>query len=227
MGIRYTGTGYLSSAMAMDKGISKQMFRFNHVPVPEGFVLKKGDDPDLELHGLQYPIVVKTCCGGSSVGVFIVHSQEEYERSLKEAFSYEDQVVVEEFIEGRELTVAVVDNKAYPVVEISPVKGFYDYRNKYEPGAAIETCPEKTQQVMKLAETAALVLGLDTYCRLDFIMKENGELYCLEANTLPGMTPTSLIPQEAAVLGMDYPSLCEELIRVSRKRYQNSLRGTF
>ena len=233
MGIEYTGTGFLSSGIAMDKSITKQFFLAHGIPTPRGISFRKDDMVQRpEDAGLSFPLVVKTCCGGSSVGVFIVHSQEEYERSLKEAFSYEDQVVVEEFIEGRELTVAVVDNKAYPVVEISPVKGFYDYRNKYEPGAAIETCPaqippEKTQQVMKLAETAALVLGLDTYCRLDFIMKENGELYCLEANTLPGMTPTSLIPQEAAVLGMDYPSLCEELIRVSRKRYQNSLRGTF
>ena len=126
----------------------------------------------------------------------------------------------------------MVDDHAYPVVEIAPVEGFYDYRNKYEPGATIETCPadipeEKTREVMKLAEDAARVLGLEAYCRLDFIMKENGDLYCLEANTLPGMTPTSLIPQEAAVLGMDYPSLCEELIRVSKKKYQKAAGENF
>ena len=224
MGIRYTGTGYLSSAMAMDKGISKQIFRFNHVPVPEGFVMKKGDDPDLELHGLQYPIVVKTCCGGSSVGVYMVHDRNEYEEALRMAYSYEDDIVVEEYISGREFSVAVVDGRAFPVIEIQPLQGFYDYHNKYAPGSTIETCPaelsrELTVKMQKYAEAAAAVLGMEAYCRLDFMMRENGDMFCLEANTLPGMTPTSLIPQEARALGIDYPTLCEMLIEISLRRY--------
>lgn len=233
MGIQYTGTGFLSSGIAMDKSVTKQFFRAHGIPTPAGVTFRKEHAVlKPEDAGLSFPVVVKTCCGGSSVGVYIVQSQQEYEQSLKEAFSYEDQVIVEEYIKGRELTAAVVDDHAYPVVEIAPVEGFYDYRNKYEPGATIETCPadipeEKTREVTKLAEDAARVLGLEAYCRLDFIMKENGDLYCLEANTLPGMTPTSLIPQEAAVLGMDYPSLCEELIRVSKKKYQKAAGGNF
>ena len=224
MGIRYTGTGYLSSAMAMDKGISKQIFRFNHVPVPEGFVMKKGDDPDLELHGLQYPIVVKTCCGGSSVGVYMVHDRNEYEEALRMAYSYEDDIVVEEYISGREFSVAVVDGRAFPVIEIQPLQGFYDYHNKYAPGSTIETCPaelsrELTVKMQKYAEEAAAALGMEAYCRLDFMMRENGDMFCLEANTLPGMTPTSLIPQEARALGIDYPTLCEMLIEISLRRY--------
>lgn len=227
MGIKYTGTGYLSSAMAMDKGITKQMFRMNHVPTPMGVAMeKKSCVTDLKALGMEFPVVVKTCCGGSSVGVYIVYNQQEYEEALKNAYSYEDEVVVEEYIKGREFSVAVVDGKAYPVIEIAPLQGFYDYKNKYQAGSTIETCPadlsmELTKKMQRYAEEGARALSLEGYCRLDFIMKENGDMYCLEANTLPGMTPTSLIPQEAKVLGIDYPSLCEELIRVSMKKYEN------
>lgn len=225
MGIRYTGTGYLSSAMAMDKGITKQMFYMNHVPVPIGRAMSRGSCvQDIRKLGLEFPVVVKTCCGGSSVGVYIVSDQKEYEEALEAAFSYEDEVVVEEYIEGREFSVAVVDGKAYPVIEIRPLSGFYDYTNKYKPGSTIETCPaeiprELTRKMQQIAEAGARALQMEGYCRLDFIMKDNGDIYCLEANTLPGMTPTSLIPQEAAVLGMSFADLCEELIRVSMLKY--------
>lgn len=228
MGIKYTGTGYLSSALAMDKGITKQMFLMNHVPTPKGTTMeKKSYTTDLYELGMEFPVVVKTCCGGSSVGVYMVNDQAEYEKALQEAFSYEDEVVVEEYIKGREFSVAVVDGKAYPIIEIAPLEGFYDYKNKYQAGSTIETCPadlspELTEIMQKYAELGAKALSLEAYCRLDFMMKENGEMYCLEANTLPGMTPTSLIPQEAQVLGMDYPQLCEELIRVSLKKYNES-----
>lgn len=226
LGIRYTGTGYLSSAMAMDKGITKQMFLMNHVPCPKGTSMKKEDcTKKIEDLKMEFPVVVKTCCGGSSVGVYIVNNQKEYEEALEAAFSYEDEVVVEEYIKGREFSVAVVDGKAYPIIEIAPIQGFYDYKNKYQAGSTIETCPadlspELTQKMQRYAEEGAKALSLEAYCRLDFMMKENGEMYCLEANTLPGMTPTSLIPQEAQVLGMDYPTLCEELIHISMKKYK-------
>ena len=226
MGIRYTGTGYLSSALAMDKGITKQLFRMNHVPTPESVVLPKAKrERDFSGLGLSFPAVVKPCCGGSSVGVFIVHNQKEYEEALEEAYSYEDEVVVEEYIEGREFSVAVVDGKAYPIIEIRPLSGFYDYRNKYEPGSTIETCPaelsqELTEKMQGFARAGAEALEMEGYCRLDFMMRPNGEIFCLEANSLPGMTPTSLIPQEARVLGMDFGDLCEELIRVSMKKYE-------
>lgn len=226
-GIRYTGAGYLSSAMAMDKGIAKKMFRICGVPTPMGTELVRGRcSTKLADQGMEFPVVVKTCCGGSSVGVYITHNQQEYEEALENAFSYENQVVVEEYVAGREFSVGVVDGKAYPVIEIAPLVGFYDYKNKYSAGAAVETCPahltqEETQRMQKFAELGAKALGIDSYCRLDFLMKENGEMYCLEANTLPGMTPTSLLPQEAAALGMDYPTLCEHLIHISLKKYQS------
>lgn len=226
MGIRYTGTGYLSSAMAMDKGITKQMFLMNHVPTPKGVSMcRSACEKDLSVLGMEFPVVVKTCCGGSSVGVYIVKDQEEYEKALEAAFSYEEEVVVEEYIKGREFSVAVVDVRAYPVIEIQPLQGFYDYTNKYQPGLTVETCPaelspELTEKMQRIAEAGTKALSLEAYCRLDFIMKENGDMYCLEANTLPGMTPTSLVPQEAQVVGMDYPALCEELLRVSLKKYE-------
>ncbi len=226
MGIRYTGTGYLSSAMAMDKGITKQMFRMHQVPTPGGTTMQKNSRTEsLEELGMEFPVVVKTCCGGSSVGVYIANNQEEYVQALEEAFGYEEEVVIEEYIRGREFSVGVVDGKAYPVIEIAPLQGFYDYKNKYQPGSTIETCPaeispELTEKMQRYAEAGAKALSMESYCRLDFMMKENGEMYCLEANTLPGMTPTSLLPQEAQVLGMDFPALCEELIRVSLKKYE-------
>lgn len=226
MGIKYTGTGYLSSAMAMDKGITKQMFQMNNVPCPKGVTMKKNSfTSDIHDLGMDFPVVVKTCCGGSSVGVYIVNDQKEYEEALEAAYSYEDEVVIEEYIKGREFSVAVVDGKAYPIIEIAPIQGFYDYKSKYQAGSTIETCPaelsaELTEKMQRYAELGAKALSLEAYCRLDFMMKDNGEMYCLEANTLPGMTPTSLIPQEAQVLGMDYPTLCEELIKISMKKYE-------
>lgn len=226
LGIIYTGSGYLGSAIAMDKGLSKKLFLESGVPTPAGAILKKGE-PVKELweYGLSLPCVVKASCGGSSVGVYIVHTQEAYEEALKEAFTYDDVVVLEQYIKGREFSVGVVDGVAYPIIEIAPIQGFYDYKNKYQAGSTIETCPaeispELTEKMQHYAEAGAKALFMEGYCRLDFMMKENGDMYCLEANTLPGMTPTSLIPQEAKVLGIDYPTLCEKLIEVSMKKYQ-------
>ena len=225
MGIPYTGTGYLSSAMAMDKGVTKAMFQMRGVSTPGGKAMKKKDRQDsLAALGMEFPVVVKTCCGGSSVGVYIVNNQKEYEDAIDGAYSYEDEVVVEEYIRGREFSVAVVDGKAYPIIEIAPKQGFYDYKNKYQAGSTVETCPaeispELTEKMQHYAEAGAKALCIEGYARFDFMMKENGDMYCLEANTLPGMTPTSLIPQEAKVLGIDYPDLCEELIRISFKKY--------
>ncbi len=219
-GIRYSGTGYLSSAIAMDKALTKQFFRWNKVHTPAGGLICKDDeDKSYTALGVQLPVVVKPCCGGSSVGVAIAKTDEEYQAALADAFSFEDRVVVEEFIRGREFSVAVVAGEAYPVIEIAPIQGFYDYKNKYSAGSTVETCPaelskKKTLQMQKMAEAGARALGITGYCRLDFLMDSEGELFCLEANTLPGMPRTSLIPQEAAVLGITFPELCEKLLGI-------------
>lgn len=225
-GIKYTGSDYLSSAIAMNKDMAKQLFAYGDIPAPKGIgMTKETREDDVTKLGLTLPCVVKPCCGGSSIGVTIVRDAAEFKAALDEAFKWEDHLIIEEYVKGREFSVGVLEGKALPVIEIAPIQGFYDYKNKYQAGSTVETCPaeispELTAKMQENAVKAAKALGLTGYSRLDFMMKENGDMYCLEANTLPGMTPTSLIPQEAKVLGMDYPTLCEELIRISLKKYE-------
>lgn len=228
MGITYTGTDYLSSAVSMNKGISKDLFAVYGIPTPMGFRLKKGQKTEQKP---AFPCIVKACCGGSSVGVVIAAGEEDYEAALEEAFVYDEEVIVEQYIEGREFSVGVMDGKALPVIEIAPLTGFYDYKNKYQPGATVETCPadlptDKTKEIQSYAEKVFAALRLQNYARMDFMMSRTGEVYCLEANTLPGMTPTSLLPQEAAVLGMDFGDLCEEILRLALcGEYKSGIQG--
>ena len=214
MGITYTGTDYVSSALSMDKGLSKELFAYHGVPTPAGIRLRKGQKQE---KAVPFPCIVKACCGGSSVGVSIALKEEEYEKALQEAFLYDDEVIVEQYIEGREFSVGVMDGRALPIIEIAPLQGFYDYKNKYQPGSTIETCPallseEKTKEIQDYAEQAFRVLRLKNYARMDFMMNKEGEVFCLEANTLPGMTPTSLLPQEAAAEGVSFEELCERIM---------------
>ena len=248
--IPYTGCGSLGSALAMDKALSKMMFRKDGVSTPAGILLRKEElehaktehagsadarketerasaddasDPAGALPGLDrvvLPVVVKPCCGGSSVGVSIARTREEYLEALRVGFSYEDTLIVEQYVEGREFSVGIVDGEVYPVIEIAPIEGFYDYTNKYKAGATVETCPaalppDLTAKMQREALRAYQSLHLNGYGRIDIMMDRNDNIYCLEANTLPGMTPTSLLPQEAAVLGMDFGALCEKLIDIS------------
>lgn len=224
-GIRYTGSDYLGSAIAMNKGLSREFFASAGVPVAKGCHIKKGEAA--EQTGIPLPCVVKPCCGGSSVGISIARTKEEYEQALQEAFHYEDELVIEEYIEGREFSIGVVDGVAYPVIEIAPLEGFYDYKNKYKAGSTVETCPAELPQEIseKMQEYAVIVaktLGLDTYSRTDFMLDKQNRIYCLETNTLPGMTATSLLPQEAQVLGIGYGELCEKLIEISLRKYNNA-----
>lgn len=220
-GIKYTGSGYLGSAIAMNKEVTKIMLRSSGIPVPEGVVLSKGEYAEV-----GFPCVVKPCSGGSSVGTSMVGSKSEYSAALELAFKYEDHVLVERFIKGRELTVGVMGGKAMPVIEIIPKAGWYDYKNKYQAGLTEEICPapisaEDTERVQRLAERVHTALMIDVYCRADFLMdNESGELYCLEANTLPGMTPTSLIPQMGREQGLDFGEVCEKIIKLSMEKYK-------
>ena len=226
-GIRYTGTGYLGSALAMNKGMAKQLFLENGIPTPRGTSLKRGEDAaKIEDCGIHFPCVVKPCSGGSSIGVSIVRDKAEYERALKEAFRWENELVIEEYVKGREFSVGVIDFQALPIIEIAPVEGFYDYKNKYKAGSTVETCPAElpeqiTKEMQGYAEKVAEVLGLNTYSRTDFLLDAEDHIFCLEANTLPGMTPTSLLPQEAKVTGVDFNQLCEKLIESSMRKYKN------
>lgn len=223
-GIKYTGTGYLGSANAMDKAMARQLLGGYGVPIAKGLTMTRAQ-MDATEPSFGFPCVVKPCCGGSSVGVSIAKNAQEYEEALQTAFSFEDRVVVEAFVSGREFSVGVLDGKALPIIEIAPVEGWYDYKNKYQAGSAVETCPaalseEKTKEMQHYAEMAAECLRLEAYSRTDFLMNEAGEIFCLESNTLPGMTPTSLLPQEAQQVGISYEELCEKLIALSLKKYQ-------
>ncbi len=212
-GIKYTGCGYLGSALAMNKSISKKLFANAGVLSPAGITIKK----DAVRSPVALPCVVKPCSGGSSVGTSIVNSPEEYNSALDLAFKYEDNVIVEQYIKGRELTVGVLDGKIMPIIEIIPLAGFYDYKNKYQAGPLD---PDTSKRLGDAALRAGEALMLDSYYRADFLMDPAGKIYCLEANTLPGMTPTSLIPQMALELGLDFGELCEKIIEVSLRKYE-------
>lgn len=225
-GVRYTGSDYLSSAIAMNKGMAKKLFVEAGIPTPMGISMtRETREDDVTKLNLHLPCIVKPCCGGSSIGVTIVRDAAEFKAALDEAFRWENELVIEEFIEGREFSVGVIEGKALPVIEIAPIQGFYDYKNKYKAGSAVETCPaelpeEVSAQMRHYAEEVAKVIGLDTYSRSDFLLDKDNKMYCLEANTLPGMTPTSLLPQEAAVVGVNFNELCEKLIEISMKKYE-------
>ena len=226
LGVKYTGSDYLSSAIAMNKGMAKKLFVEAGIPTPKGIAMtRETREDDVTKLNLHLPCVVKPCCGGSSIGVTIVRDAAEFKAALDEAFRWEDELVIEEFVEGREFSVGVIEGKALPVIEIAPIQGFYDYKNKYKAGSAVETCPAElpedvSAQMRHYAEEVAKVIGLDMYSRSDFLLDKDGNMFCLEANTLPGMTPTSLLPQEAAVVGVNFNELCEKLIDISMKKYE-------
>lgn len=221
-GVKYTGGGYLGSALAMNKELTKILLQHAGIATPMGIIVHK-EDPTYADVG--FPCVVKPCSGGSSVGTSIVQKAEDYLPALELAFRFEDSVVVETFVKGRELTVGVLEQTAMPVIEIIPKTGFYDYKNKYQAGMTEELCPapltpEETKTVQALAVRVKETLMVDVYCRVDFLLDDTGRFYCLEANTLPGMTPSSLIPQMAEEMGMSFGELCEKIIEISMRKYE-------
>lgn len=220
LGVPYTGSGYLSSAIAMDKDLTKRLVA-DKVVTPRWM---RVDLTEEQLDGLveevSLPAVIKPVDSGSSIGVFIANDKAELRHALEESVKLGGRVVIEQYIKGREIQVAVLNGKPLPSIEITPKEGFYDYENKYQPGAALEVCPapipaEWEERIGKAAVAVFETVGLSVYARADFIVTEDGTPYFLEINTLPGMTPTSLVPQEAAAVGMDYGTLCETIIRSS------------
>ena len=223
LGIKYTGTGYEGSLLGMSKDLTRTVLMSRGVNMARGITLYKEDNYKTTKDKLFIPAVVKPANGGSSVGVAIVNNFEELEEAITTAKQYDDVVVVEEYIKGREFSIGVIDGKALPVIEIIPKQGFYDYKNKYQAGLTEEICPanldrDVTVEMQRLAEKAYKSLGLKVYSRIDFILSEHGIPYCLEVNTLPGMTPTSLLPQEALKAGIEYGDLCEKIIELSLKK---------
>ncbi len=223
LGIRYTGSGYLGSAVAMDKGMAKKFFLNGGIPTPEGYSLMLGTEESASRVG--YPCVVKPCCGGSSVGVSMAENDEEFRQALEVGFRYEEELLVEKCIRGREFSVGVIDGKSLPIIEIIPKVDFYNYENKYQPGMAIDVCPaELSEEIAEKMQNYAVdvfrELKLEIYGRIDFLLDENNRMFCLEANTLPGMTPTSLLPQEAQAVGIEYGELCEQIVGKSLEKYE-------
>lgn len=222
-GIRYTGTGSLGAALSMDKEISKLLLRAAGVPTPDWIVVRPATEKEAKtriLSEIGLPCVVKPCSCGSSVGVSIVHTEQELDAALVLGAEWEDRLIVEKKIVGRELTVGILGGRALPPIEIIPKEGFYDYKNKYQGGLTLELCPaplrdDQTRAVQEATLRAFGALHLESYARIDYIMDKNDVMWCLEANALPGMTPTSLLPQMAAEIGLDYGALCEEIIRLS------------
>ena len=221
MGIPYTGAGHLGSAIAMDKDLTKKLIAPLGVATPRWELVRytQDDIPALAAR-LEVPCVVKPAASGSSIGVSIVHRREELSGALAGALAYGGVCVVEQYIAGREIQVGILEDKALPSIEIIPKAGFYDYENKYQPGAAEEITPAPipAQWEQRLGEAALTVfraLGLSVYARADFIVTGDGVPWFLEINTLPGMTPGSLLPKEAAAVGLRYQDLCGRILELS------------
>lgn len=217
LGIPYTGSGYLGSAIAMDKDLTKRLVKNLVNTPPWAFRKYTARDIDDLVESTQVPCVVKPVDSGSSIGVSIARDKQALRSALEEGLDYGGRCVLERYIKGREIQVGILDGKVLPPIEIIPREGFYDYENKYQPGAAEEVCPapltrEQDAEVKLAAAAVFAALGLGVYSRADFILDEQGKFWFLEINTLPGMTPTSLMPQEAAAAGMDYPALCQHII---------------
>ena len=219
-GIKYTGSGYLGAALAMDKDIAKKLARAEGILTADWITLSPGNGCAEEiLSKVGLPCVIKPCGCGSSVGVTVVRDRDSLNAALKYAEKYENRIIAEKLIEGRELTCGVLNGQPLPPVEIRPKAGFYDYKNKYQSGLTEELCPaplddKTTRAVQSAALKVHEIIGLGSYSRSDFILeKSTGRLFWLEVNTLPGMTPTSLVPQEAAASGIDYGTLCEMIAK--------------
>ena len=219
-GVPYTGSGHLASALAMDKDLSKRLFREAGVRTPEWLMAPASDDDIVSALGL--PVIVKPSKQGSTVGLTLVKKRADLQAAIAEARNYDDEVMIEQFIAGRELTVGVLGDEALPVGEIIPKHEIYDYECKYTPGMAREEFPARlsTAEANAAQEQALLAfraLKLSGYARIDFRMTEDGTFYCLEANTLPGMTKLSLIPQAAAAAGITFPELCERIVKLAKR----------
>jgi len=220
-GVPYTGSGHLASALAMDKDLAKHLFREAGVPTADWLMAPASVEQVRDTLG--FPVVVKPSKQGSTVGLSIVKTPDQLAPAIATAFEHDDEVMIERFIPGRELTVGILGDMVLPVGEIISKNEIYDYEAKYTPGMAVEEFPakltvEEAAAVQQLAKKAFDALKLAGCARIDFRMSSDGTFYCLEANTLPGMTQTSLIPQAAAAAGITFPELCERIAELAIHR---------
>lgn len=230
MQIPYTGSDVLSSALAMDKLKSKEMFRLHNVPTPPYYTVLGSQRAELEeVHGsFGFPAFVKPRRGGSSIGAGKANDLKELEKRVDAALQYDDSVVVERFVAGMEVHVGILDGRALGAIEIVPKSGFYDYRSKYQAGQSeyhypARLAPTRYRNVLRLAERAASCLGVTGASRVDMLVTPGENEYVLEVNTLPGMTKTSLLPKIAAENGISFGDLCELIL--SRAKLSNRATG--
>ncbi|HYW32084.1 MAG TPA: D-alanine--D-alanine ligase [Gemmatimonas sp.] len=219
-GVPYTGSGHLASALAMDKDLTKIVLRAAGVSTADWCMApREGVDAQDVGRTLGWPVVVKPSKQGSTVGLSIVREAAELADAVSEAFRFDDEVMIERFVPGRELTVGILGDQTLPTIEIKPVKELYDYECKYTPGMAeefvAELSDEEQTELADQARRAFAALKLGGYARIDFRLDPAGRPWCLEANTLPGMTPTSLIPQAAQAAGVLFPDLCERIVHLA------------
>lgn len=228
VGVPYTGSGRLGSGIAMDKDLSKRLFRLAGVPTAD-WVMAPAALAEVE-RDFGFPVVVKPSKQGSTVGLTVVKRAEEYEPAVELAARYDDEVMIERFVPGRELTVGILDGEALAVGEIIPQHEIFDYECKYTPGMSQEIFPADlspavTAEVQRLGLLAHEALKLGGYSRVDFRLTPEGRLFCLEVNTLPGMTATSLLPQSAAAVGIEFTELCDRICRSALPDAHGHVRG--
>jgi len=230
VGIPYTGSGVLASALAMNKLMAKMIFRANGIPTPDYLVLESLHASDLSAldasvkSNFGYPIVIKPVSQGSSVGLSLVKSSNELQRAIEIGFQYDTKLLVESFIPGREITVAILGDLILPLAECVPESGFYDYEHKYTHGKTKYYCPADlpaaiAQKIGELGLKAFKVLNCAGFARIDFRLAKDNEAYCLEVNTLPGMTEHSLVPKAARAAGIEFPELVEKICRIAIDDY--------
>jgi len=230
-GLPYTGSGLLASAPAMDKAMSKKVFEHEGIPTPRWQLVRAGEPlPVVDAAVLGgWPIVVKPNREGSTVGLTIVSRDDDLPDAIDLAFEYGDEALIEEFIPGRELTVAVVGDEALPIVEIRPQGGHYDYESKYTAGKSEYFCPADLPEplaarIRDYGVRAALALGCRGVSRADFRLSPQGEAWCLEVNTIPGMTPLSLVPMAAKARGMSYDQLVARMLELALDDWRRTQR---
>jgi D-alanine-D-alanine ligase len=221
IGTPYTGSGPLGSALAVDKDLSKRLFRAAGVPVAEWCMAVPDFDSAVVDRDIGWPAIVKPSKQGSTVGLTLVKRQADLGRAIAEAARWDDEVMIERFIPGRELTVGVLGSEALPPGEIVPKHELFDYECKYTPGMSQETFPAHVdpalaRNLQQLAVQAHRALKLSGYSRIDFRVTAGGDIFCLEANNLPGLTRTSLYPQAARAAGIDYAEMCERICSLAR-----------
>lgn len=221
LGIPYTGSSVLASALTINKIAAKKFFNSVGIPTPKSKSFRRGEKIEIEF---DFPVVVKAATQGSSIGVEIVESESDFQKAIDNAFKYDEEILIEEFIRGREMTVAVFGDssqaESMPIIEITTTSGRYDYASKYTKGASTHIVPAElpqdlTEKIQSIAVDAFKICGCRGVARIDFMLDENSNPFVLEINTVPGMTETSLVPDAARAMGIEFPELCEKILKLA------------